>query len=42
VLVASAEKTRRVLGWEPRHPSLEEIVATAWAWHRSHPNGYAS
>ena len=39
-LVASAEKVRRELGWNPRYPKLEEIVATAWHWHRQHPSGY--
>ena len=32
-LVGSAEKARRVLGWAPRFPTLEAIVATAWRWH---------
>jgi UDP-glucose 4-epimerase len=40
-LVASSEKARQVLGWEPVYPDLERIVASAWAWHRRHPNGYA-
>ena len=39
-LVASAEKAIRELGWKPRYPRLEDIVATAWAWHQKHPNGY--
>jgi UDP-glucose 4-epimerase len=39
-LVAAADQARRVLGWEPKHPSLEDIVASAWDWHRRHPNGY--
>jgi UDP-glucose 4-epimerase len=42
VLVASSEKARRVLGWEPRHPDLESIVASAWDWMRRHPDGYES
>ncbi len=40
VLVATAERAREVLGWEPRRTSLEEMVATAWEWHRAHPEGY--
>ena len=40
-LVASSEKARSVLGWEPRYADLETIIATAWAWHKDHPNGYA-
>jgi UDP-glucose 4-epimerase len=40
-LVASSEKIRRELGWEPQKPDLEEIIASAWEWHKSHPGGYA-
>jgi len=39
-LVASAEKAVRELGWKPKYPTLEDIVGTAWAWHKKHPNGY--
>ena len=34
VLVASPEKARRELAWQPRFEALETIVETAWAWHR--------
>lgn len=40
-LIASSEKARTVLGWKPEHDSLEEIISTAWNWHKNHPNGYA-
>lgn len=40
VLVASAERIRRELGWQPRYPDLRDIVASAWEWHRAHPDGY--
>jgi UDP-glucose 4-epimerase len=39
-LVASAEKAIRDLGWRPQVPKLEDIVATAWAWHKRNPHGY--
>ena len=39
-LIASSEKIRRELGWEPKHPDLRTIVEHAWAWHSTHPNGY--
>lgn len=39
-LVASSEKAKSVLGWKPVHASLEEIIASAWNWHKNHPNGY--
>ena len=40
-LVASSEKAKKVLGWKPKYDDLETIVASAWTWHRSHPNGFA-
>lgn len=39
-LVASSEKARRVLGWNPVHDSLSEIIESAWKWHKNHPDGY--
>jgi len=41
-LVANSGKIRRELGWTPQHPSLDEIIASAWEWHRDHPRGYDS
>jgi len=40
VLIASSEKIRRALGWQPRFPDLKAIVESAWQWHRTHPDGY--
>ena len=40
-LVASAAKAIRELGWKPQFPKLEDIVATAWMWHKKNPNGYS-
>jgi UDP-glucose 4-epimerase len=42
VLVASGEKMRRELGWQPSCSSLTEIVKSAWIWKQSHPQGYVS
>jgi UDP-glucose 4-epimerase len=39
-LVSDASRARDLLGWEPRIPDLWEIIASAWAWHQSHPQGY--
>jgi UDP-glucose 4-epimerase len=39
-LVASAKKAIHELGWKPKFPKLEDIVKTAWAWHKKHPTGY--
>ncbi len=40
ILVADASRARALLGWEPQIPDLCDIVASAWAWHQSHPRGY--
>jgi UDP-glucose 4-epimerase len=40
-LIASSEKIRRELGWQPQYPSLKAIISTAWEWHLAHPDGYA-
>lgn len=42
ILVASSAKIRRELGWTPRFPDLEQIVSSAWGWHRARPGGYGS
>ncbi|HEX3075875.1 MAG TPA: UDP-glucose 4-epimerase GalE [Lachnospiraceae bacterium] len=39
-LIASSEKARTILGWKPEHADLEEIIASAWKWHSTHPNGF--
>lgn len=39
-LVASYEKASRDLGWAPAYTSIEEIIASAWAWYQAHPDGY--
>lgn len=41
ILVASSERVNDELGWTPRYPALKDILASAWAWHQSHPHGYA-
>ena len=41
-LVAAAGRAATMLGWRPRHSSLEEILASAWAWHQAHPHGYGN
>ena len=40
VLIASSDKARTLLGWTPRYSDVEGIIASAWEWHKSHPNGY--
>jgi UDP-glucose 4-epimerase len=40
VLVASSEKIRRELGWQPHLSDLKSIVEMAWAWKLRFPSGY--
>ena len=42
VLIASSELARRELGWKPVYKHLEEIVESAWKWHKSHPGGFGN
>jgi UDP-glucose 4-epimerase len=41
-LVADNARIQAELGWRPRYDTLDAIVETAWAWHRTHPQGYAT
>ena len=40
LLIASAEKIKHELGWEPQFQDLRVIIQTAWDWLRAHPRGY--
>jgi UDP-glucose 4-epimerase len=40
VLIASSDKIKQQLGWNPSRDSLEAIIQTAWNWHQQHPTGY--
>lgn len=40
VLIASSEKAKSVLSWNPEFDSLEKIIEDAWNWHKNNPNGY--
>ena len=39
-LIASSEKARKVLGWQPKFTDVKAVIGTAWKWHRQHPEGY--
>lgn len=41
-LIASSDKARNILGWQPKYTDLKEIIQTAWMWHKNHPEGYKS
>ncbi|MGI8908768.1 MAG: UDP-glucose 4-epimerase GalE [Candidatus Sumerlaeaceae bacterium] len=40
MLVASSEKIRRELGWQPKYPQLNDIIESAWNWMQKNPDGY--
>ena len=40
VLIASSQKAIDVLNWQPKYTNVEDIIATAWRWHSTHPNGF--
>ncbi len=39
-LYANSAKAQSELGWQPKFPSIESIVETAWRWHKQRPRGY--
>ncbi len=34
ILIADSSRIRSELGWKPRYERLDEIIRTAWDWHR--------
>lgn len=39
-LIASSEKAKQILGWEPKYNDVESIIKSAWNFHQKHPQGY--
>jgi UDP-glucose 4-epimerase len=42
VLIASSEKIRRELNWQPKFTGLDDILRSAWEWHKNFTNGYGA
>ncbi|WP_430790574.1 UDP-glucose 4-epimerase GalE [Virgibacillus flavescens] len=40
VLIASSDKAKNILNWQPEKSTITTIIRDAWNWHSSHPNGY--
>lgn len=40
VLIASSDKIKRELGWQPKFQDLRLIIQSAWDWFTAHPRGY--
>jgi UDP-glucose 4-epimerase len=41
-LVAAGQRVRSELGWEPKKPDITAMIADAWAFHQSRPDGYSA
>lgn len=41
ILISSSEKAIKGLGWNPKFTEVQEIIKTAWEWHKRNPEGYA-
>jgi len=39
-LYADSSKACRELSWEIRYTDVKDIIATAWRWHKAHPDGF--
>jgi len=39
-LVASPNKIKAELGWDPQFTNMQDILSSAWEWHKTHPHGY--
>ena len=42
VLIGASAKAEKKLGWKPLCTDLDTIIASAWNWHKKHPDGYRS
>lgn len=40
ILIASSQKIKKELGWQPQRTNLKTIIQDAWSWHQTHPQGY--
>ena len=40
-LYADPGKIAREIGWKAKITNVDEIVASAWAWFKANPKGYA-
>jgi UDP-glucose 4-epimerase len=40
-LIASSKKAQQELGWKPKFTKVEDIIESAWKWHKNNPEGFA-
>lgn len=41
-LIASSQKAKKILGWQPIYTSVEQIIESAWKFHASHKEGFSN
>lgn len=41
-LIASSNKARTILNWEPKYPNVKQMITHAWQWHLEYPEGYGT
>jgi len=39
-LIADSSRARELLGWNPRHSTLDAMIGSHWDWVLAHPSGY--
>jgi UDP-glucose 4-epimerase len=39
-LYADASKAEKELGWSVEYKTIDSIIASAWEWHKAHPQGF--
>lgn len=39
-LYADSSLAQRELNWSPKYTDIRDIIATAWEWHKAHPDGF--
>lgn len=40
ILVASSDKAEQVLGWKRQWTDINDIISSAWEFHKKHPHGF--
>jgi len=40
ILVASSDKAKKILGWNPIRTNINKIIEDAWRWHKNNENRY--
>lgn len=41
-LIASGKKAEEELNWKPKFKRVDEIIESAWEWHKNNPEGFNS